>query len=120
LVYIEDNTANLHLVKDIVSLQDSWTLHTATTGKSGINLVQEILPDIILLDINLPDIDGISVFHQIKALEHFSKTPIIALSAGAMEEHINQAMSAGFSDYITKPINVESLINTIKNYDNRR
>ena len=117
--YIEDNPANLKLMENIINLQESWNFSYAMTAEEGIELIKTNNPDLILMDINLPGMDGIEACHHIKSIKQLKHIPIIAVSAGAMKENIEKAMDAGFIDYITKPIDVKILIQKInKLYSN--
>ena len=111
--YIEDNPANLKLMENIINLQESWNFSYAMTAEEGIELIKTNNPDLILMDINLPGMDGIEACHHIKSIKQLKHIPIIAVSAGAMKENIEKAMDAGFIDYITKPIDVKILIQKI-------
>lgn len=113
VVYVEDNPANLALIEQAIKQLPQVTLYSAMTGEEGIRLIKEVLPDIILLDINLPDINGIEVLRQLKKDRELSSIPFIAVSANAMERDIIYAKEAGFTDYITKPINVSEFLNKI-------
>ncbi|MCW8929165.1 MAG: response regulator [Gammaproteobacteria bacterium] len=114
IFYIEDNQANLRLMQNIIDLNEDWKLNSATTAEEGIELIKQQVPDIILMDINLPQMDGIEAFKHLKEIEHLKNIPIIAVSAGAMKENINKAIDAGFETYITKPIDINALIETIR------
>lgn len=114
ILYIEDNPANLKLVERIVQRQSRMTLVSAITAADGLNLARSSTPDLILLDINLPDLDGYSVLRNLKAMENLDATPIIALTASAMHSEIRRGKNAGFDDYLTKPINIEELVNILQ------
>ena len=110
LLYVEDNPANLQLVEQIVERHPNMNLLTAINGNTGVQIARKHLPDVILMDINLPDISG---YEALEILKHDSKTahiPIIAVSANAMPGDIKKGMDAGFFRYITKPIRVNELI----------
>jgi len=114
ILYIEDNPANLKLVERIVQRQSRMTLVSAITAADGLNLARTSTPDLILLDINLPDLDGYSVLRDLKAMENLDATPIIALTASAMHSEIRRGKNAGFDDYLTKPINIEELVSILQ------
>ena len=76
----------------------------------GLELAEEINPDVILLDINLPGIDGFEVLKRLRKNNKTCNTPVIAISANAMPKDIEKGMEAGFDDYITKPINIQALL----------
>jgi CheY-like chemotaxis protein len=110
LLYVEDNPANLKLVEQIIERHPNMNLLTATNGNTGVQLARKHLPDVILMDINLPGING---FEALEILKHDSKTahiPIIAVSANAMPSDIKKGIDAGFFRYITKPIRVNELM----------
>lgn len=108
IVYIEDNPSNLTLVEMVV---ESWTgleLRTADHPERGLEILREIRPDLILLDINLPGMDGYEVLTQIRQLSHLDGVPVLAVSSNAMDVDIHRGLKAGFDDYITKPIEVKA------------
>ena len=120
VLYVEDNPANLKLVSQILVRIDGVKLFTETTGIQGLHAARKLLPDLILLDINLPDMDGIEIAQALKADGVTSHIPLIAISANAMPKDVNTAMSHGFIDYLTKPIDVNKfsrLINDFKQSD---
>ncbi|WP_158558865.1 PAS domain S-box protein [Rhodoferax lacus] len=110
LLYVEDNPANMTLVQKIVERYPSIRLLTATDGLKGIALARAALPDVILLDINLP---GISGFETLKLLREDPMTrhiPALAISANAMQRDIKKGQEAGFLRYLTKPIKVDEFM----------
>ena len=115
ILYIEDNPANLKLVEQIIGLKGDIELYTAHTPFLGIKLAEVHLPDLILLDINMPGMDGYQVLDELKKITALDNTPIIAVTANAMSRDIDKGIAAGFSDYITKPINVPIFLETIEN-----
>jgi len=116
ILYVEDNPANLKLVGQILKRIGDIGLHSASTGIEGLNVARQINADLILLDINLPDINGMELAHAIRSDEHIRQVPIIAISANAMTNDINTALSNGFDDYLTKPIDVNSFSKTIEKF----
>jgi PAS domain S-box-containing protein len=112
VLYIEDNISNLLLVKQIFQYKKNIVFHTAATGKQGVEMCLEHDYDLILLDISLPDYHGFEVFKMIN-----SKTiPIIAVSANAMPNDKQNALDLGFSDYLTKPIEITSFLNVVSKH----
>lgn len=109
LLYIEDNPANLSLIEKILSKDDEIELIVAEDGEAGLSLAKSYHPDLILLDINLPKLDGYKVLQYLKEYEGTQDVPVIALSANAMERDIEKGLKAGFNEYLTKPINVKEL-----------
>jgi CheY-like chemotaxis protein len=110
LLYIEDNPANMQLITLIIARSPELHLLTAVDGLSGIALAIEALPAVILMDINLPDINGVEALHILRANPATQHIPVIALSANAMPPDIQKAMNAGFYRYVTKPIIVTEFI----------
>jgi len=113
ILYIEDNHANIILMKKIIAAIENISLINSKTAKTGIELARKENPDLILLDINLPDFDGIEAFKRLRSFNETPNTPVIALSPNAMENEIEEALKLGFKDYITKPIQVDLFIQTI-------
>ena len=114
ILYIEDNPANLELVRRIMSLQPGVDFIDAQTGELGIERARTEIPDVILLDINLPGLDGFEVLDTLKALPETRHIPVVALTAAATEADIRRGQAAGFFSYLTKPIAARELINTIR------
>ncbi len=114
ILYIEDNPSNLELVRRIMSRMNNVKLISAMEAQPGIRLASTEIPDLILMDLHLPDIDGFCAYEKIKSMEATSNIPIIALSADAMAEDKKKALDMGFQTYITKPIDVDNFINVIE------
>ena len=106
LLYVEDNPANLMLVEHIIESRPYVRMLSARDGISGIVLAQQQLPDVILMDINLPGISGIEAMILLRKDPATKHIPIIALSANAMPRDIDQGLEAGFFRYLTKPIKI--------------
>ncbi len=115
VLYVEDNPANLRLVERILKQINNIEIFSATSGELCIDLAVSHKPDLILLDINLPGMDGHEVFKRLQMHEETHNIPIVAISAHAMPQDIEKAFSLGFADYITKPINVVSFSEKISN-----
>ena len=113
VLYIEDNPANLRLVTQMMGRLANVNLRSAHEPYLGIELAKEYLPDLILLDINLPGIDGYEVLKRLQADEVTKNIPVIAISANAMKKDIKKGLNAGCKDYITKPIDVVKLMKTV-------
>jgi len=106
ILYIEDNPANLRLVTQILKLRKDTELISAYTPSLGLELALEHKPDLILLDINLPGMDGYQVLELIKGMDKLKNTKVVALTANAMMQDIERGRAAGFLEYLTKPLNI--------------
>ncbi len=106
ILYVEDNPANLELVEQLVARRRDLRLMSAADGNVGLEYARAYLPELILMDINLPGISGIEAMKALRADPTTAHIPIIALSANAVPRDIEKAIEAGFSGYLTKPINV--------------
>ncbi|HSH89682.1 MAG TPA: ATP-binding protein [Ramlibacter sp.] len=106
LLYVEDNPANLELVEQLVARRRDLRLLSASEGNLGIEYARACLPEVILMDINLPGLSGIEAMKILRADPSTAHIPIIALSANAIPRDIEKGLEAGFFDYITKPIKV--------------
>ena len=104
LLYIEDNPVNALIVRELVAQRGQLTLDEADDGASGIHSARQHRPDLILVDMQLPDIDGLEVLRRLRTDPSTAAIPCIALSANAMPEDIQLALGAGFADYWTKPL----------------
>ncbi len=114
LLYIEDNPANLSLVEHLVARQAGWNLLTATTARHGLDLARTHLPEVVLMDINLPDIDGISAMRLLRQEPVTAHIPVVAISANAMPNDIERGLHAGFFRYLTKPIRVGEFYEAVR------
>lgn len=115
ILYIEDNPYNMRLVRKILG-SSSHNLLEAVDGFSGIEMVKIHLPDLILMDMNLPDIDGLEVTQRIKATPDLAHIPIIALTANAMYGDREHYLEKGCDGYLSKPITRIEFMNTLRYY----
>lgn len=109
VIYIEDNKDNVDVMKSMLHFMNTIDLKCALSGKDGIKQVFEQKPDIVLLDLALPDMNGFDVLRQIKSNSMTKDIPVIAISADAMEATIKKASEEGFHAYIKKPVHFEEL-----------
>lgn len=109
ILYVEDNPANLQLVAQILARCPNNRMLSAHTGGLGLQLARSIQPDLIILDINLPGMDGYEVLAQLRRDEETRHIPVIALSANALPRDIERGLSAGFAHYLTKPVRSDEL-----------
>lgn len=115
ILYIEDNRLNFRLVQKM--LKGQYEVMGAMTGLEGIKQAKELMPDLILLDINLPDIDGIKVHEALRSDSRLNHIPIIALTANSMYGDRERILASGFDNYLAKPVTRIELKNTISMYD---
>ena len=113
VLYVEDNPANMQIVRKILQRRPNIELLTAPQAYKGIELARAHCPDLILMDINMPGMDGITALGHLLEYEETKNIPVVALSANAMEMDIKKAMDAGFESYITKPFPVLEFLESI-------
>lgn len=112
---IEDNEQNLYLEKYLL-IENGYEVDYSVDGLQGLEKLIKISPDLILLDIQLPGIDGYEVARRIRKMDNHKKTPIIALTSYAMVGDKEKAIESGCDGYIEKPINTDTFINEITKY----
>jgi CheY-like chemotaxis protein len=113
VLYVEDNPANLELVEQLIARRPDLRLLSAADGKVGIEYARACMPDVILMDINLPGLSGIDAMTFLRADRRTAHIPIIALSANAVPRDIQKGLDAGFFNYITKPIIVHKFMEAL-------
>lgn len=113
VLYVEDEPLNVLLMQEIFKARPAWTLHVACTGAEGLAAAQQWQPDLALIDMNLPDINGLELLRRLRALPQTRALRCIALSADAMTDQIAAARAAGFEDYWTKPIDLTHLLDAL-------
>jgi PAS domain S-box-containing protein len=113
VLYIEDNPSGIRLVEHIFTRRPELRLLTAQAGSVGIDLAEVHHPACILLDINMPDMNGFEVLRRIKGSDWGLDIPVIAISANAMDESIQRGKDAGFDGYIIKPINIADFLRVV-------
>jgi CheY-like chemotaxis protein len=112
ILIVEDTELNIDLLTQL--LEDDYELLIARDGEQGVAMAAEQTPDLILMDISLPIMDGYEATRRIRAA--LKDTPIIGLSAHAMDGHAEKALEAGCTDYLTKPVNDTLLFAMLKKY----
>ena len=115
ILIVEDNDKNLKLVRDVLQFKGYRTL-AATTAAEGLRLAREEHPILILMDIQLPDFDGITALLRLRADPATKEIPVIAVSASAMPDEQHRIVASGFNAYITKPIEVKSFVETVERF----
>ena len=113
LLYVEDNPANMKLVEQLIARRPDLRLLTAVNGTLGIEVARTTQPTVILMDINLPGISGIEALKILREDPATAHIPVVALSANAMPRDIAMGLEAGFFRYLTKPIKVKELMDTL-------
>ena len=113
LLYIEDNPVNTLLVQELVAQRPGLRLVCAEDGRQGIEQAIALQPDLVLVDMQLPDMDGHEVLRRLRQQAATAAIPCIALSANAMTDDIERALAAGFSDYWTKPIDLNGFMSSL-------
>ncbi len=117
ILYVEDNPSNIELVEEVLAIQhEGIQLFTTVYGKSAVNLAITHQPDLILLDLNLPDIHGSEVLKLILAEEKTRNIPVVVISADAMPQQLDRLLKAGAKHYLTKPLDISELLKIIDRY----
>ena len=97
----------------ILSLRKNISFLSATKALEGIEIAESEIPDLILMDLRLPDMDGITAYKKLQSINEVKDIPVIALTANAMDGEAEKALGLGFKDYITKPFDIEKFLNII-------
>ncbi len=115
ILVVEDNELNLKLLQDLLEFQ-GYTILVSSLGATAIEIARQQRPDLILLDIQLPDISGTEVAYQLKANEGTRSIPIVAVTAFAMAGDRERILESGCDDYIPKPVSVRDFLALIERY----
>jgi CheY-like chemotaxis protein len=113
ILYIEDNLSNLELVKRVLTKRPGIRLIDAMQGRLGVDLAREHHPDLILLDLHLPDISGTEVLRQVRDDPRTTAIPVIVISADATPGQIERLLTDGALAYLTKPLDVKKLLSLL-------
>ena len=113
VLYVEDNTANLMLISKLLARRPEIRLLTAGSGTEGVDMARIALPDVIVMDINLPGMNGFMALHILQQDPRTAAIPVVALSANAMPRDVEKGVIAGFFRYLTKPIKVDEFLSTL-------
>jgi two-component system cell cycle response regulator DivK len=119
VLYVEDNNENRILIRRVL-MADGYTVLEAASAHQAIETLQKSSPDIILMDINMPDMDGYTLTAQIRAMPNFRSIPIIAVTANVMRGDRERSLEAGCDGYIQKPIDIDILTQQIERYMGRK
>ena len=113
ILIVEDNEKNMKLVRDILRHNKYATLEAAN-GLDGVRIACESRPDLVLMDIQLPDIDGIEALRRIREDRALDRVPVIAVSASVMPDDQQKIVTSGFDAFVTKPINLKQFLATVQ------
>ncbi len=113
VLYVEDNVTNVEVLRQLLTMRPNITLFTAENGARGLVLAAVCQPDLILLDMRLPDIDGLALLHKLRIQRETASIPCVGVSANAVPSDIEHALRAGLLDYWTKPLQAESVLRTL-------
>ena len=119
ILYVEDNPDNRLLVRRILTAEN-YKLLEATNAVQAFNLLETTTPDLILMDINMPDMDGYTLTTRIRSMPGLERIPILALTANVMRGDKEKTLEAGCDGYIQKPLDVDQLIKEIERFLARR
>jgi two-component system, cell cycle response regulator DivK len=115
ILVVEDNERNMKLVRDVLNATGYETLE-ATTGVDAVALATEHVPDLVLMDIQLPDIDGVEALAQLRGDERTASVPVLALTAQAMHGDRERFLAVGFDGYLSKPVDIVELVGAVKRH----
>jgi two-component system cell cycle response regulator DivK len=115
ILVVEDNEKNMKLFRDVLQATGFRTLEAAS-GSEAVELATEHAPDLVLLDIQLPDLDGVEVLRRLRGNERTGAIPILAVTAQAMLGDRERFLAAGFDGYVSKPVNIVELIGTVRQH----
>ncbi len=115
ILYVEDNHQNMRLVRKILN-HAGYDMLEADTGMAALDLIEREHPDLILMDINLPDIDGLEVVARMRQNTDIPVVPVIALTANAMVGDREKMLAAGCDGYLPKPISRQDLLDLVQHY----
>jgi len=116
LLYIEDNLANLSLVETILLSRPAWRTLPALQGQLGVELARQHVPDLILLDLHLPDIGGEEVLRRLRSDPRTSHIPVVIVSADATQSSLDRLHAAGADAYLTKPLDLDDFLATVDRF----
>ena len=115
ILVVEDNEKNMKLFRDVLDATGYRTLE-ATTGGEAIDMASEHTPDLVLMDIQLPDLDGVQALRRLRADARTAAIPVLALTAQAMRGDRERFLAEGFDGYVSKPVNVRELIGIVRQH----
>jgi two-component system, cell cycle response regulator DivK len=118
ILYVEDNPDNRMLVRRVL-MAEGYTIHEASSATQAFEVLETVKPDLILMDINMPEMDGYTLTSKIRALPKMGTVPIVALTANVMKGDRERSLEAGCDGYIQKPIDIDTLTSQIQRFMKR-
>ena len=115
ILVVEDNERNLKLLRDVLEYA-GYDVRVARTGEDGVTLAVKEPPDLVLMDLQLPGIDGMEAFRQLRASPRTADVPVVAVTAQAMKEDRERVLEAGFDGYVEKPISVRAFPEQVRRF----
>ena len=115
VLIVEDNQLNMKLLRDVLHATGYRALEAAS-GAEAVSLASEHAPDLVLMDIQLPDLDGVEALRRLRADPRTAAIPVLAVTAQAMRGERDRFLEAGFDGYVSKPVNVRELIGTVRRH----
>ncbi len=118
ILVVEDNDLNLKLVRDVLQ-HAGFDVVVARTGEQSLDVARESVPDLVLMDLGLPGIDGTEALHRLRALPATASVPVVAVTAYAMDTDQERSRQAGFDGFLTKPIDIRALPRQVRSFLDR-
>jgi two-component system cell cycle response regulator DivK len=115
VLVVEDNETSMKLFRDVLTATGYRTLE-ATTGREAVEVATEHVPDLVLMDIQLPDVDGVEALTRLRAKAETASIPVLAVTAQAMYGDRERFLEVGFDDYVSKPVNVVQLLALVRQH----
>ena len=116
VLYVEDNPLNLRLMEQVFATRKEWELRSAVDAECGIEMARANPPQLVLMDINLPGLNGFQAFELLQEYPETVGIPVIALTANAMKGEREQGLAAGFAEYLTKPLDIANLLEVLEKF----
>jgi two-component system, cell cycle response regulator DivK len=118
ILYVEDNPDNRMLIRRILG-SEGYTVHEAASATNALEVLKTLRPDLILMDINMPEMDGYTLTARIRSLPNMGTVPIVALTANVMKGDRERSLEAGCDGYIQKPIDIDTIANQVERFMKR-
>jgi CheY-like chemotaxis protein len=114
VLYVEDDRLNIVLMEEVFRRLPDWRLECAEDGGQALSLLEHLRPDLVLIDMNLPDMSGLALLARLRSHPHSADLHCVALSADDLPDQVDAARAAGFSDYWVKPIDVMQMVTALR------